>query len=263
MPVFHAYRRVSDGKQLEGSSLEAQDSILRKYHAFKYPEHLFLDYCDPAVSALIPWFEREAGEVLWSQISSGDVVVVATVDRAFRSLKDLCNSLDKLEERKAILHCLDLPVDVGTIEGRAFLQVFAVFKELERKTIGKRVRMVNDLKREKGLPVCSRHVTIGYKRHGKGKDAKYVPNREEREFGQMIVVMHEHDGKSIPDIVLYLSRERNHKRLAWQGGLSYGYLNRLYYATKAGFPLPDGKRLPGNAAEYLEWRKENEATPPV
>lgn len=265
MNVFHAYRRVSDEKQVDNNSLDTQDATLRKYHSFKYPTFTYLDYCDPAISAVIPWFERKAGESLWTQLSAGDVIAVSMFDRAFRSLKDLVNTLEKLEERKVVLHALDLPVDVGTIEGQAFLQVVGVFKELERKTTSKRVKAVNQWKRENGLHVGS-HRILGYKSNRKrGADFAWIPWKEEREFGQVVVLMHESDGLSFESVYLRVEAMQAKGQIQFkrpegkrESKLTYGYLQRLYYAAKAGFKLPDGRYIPATAAEYVEWRKTNE-----
>mgnify|MGYP001562300216 CR=1 FL=1 len=256
MPNFHAYRRVSDDKQLDGNSLETQDHILRKFHAYKYPDHGYLDYFDPAVSAKIHWFARPAGGVLWSQVAKGAIIVTSMFDRAFRSLNDLVNSLEKLAERGVKLHCLDLPVDVGTDEGRAFFQMFGIFKELERKTIGKRVRADNQRKRDLGIPLATtRH--LGYKRKGQGVKLKWIPWQEERAFGQRLVVLHTVDLISHDDIYLLIQREMNKKTLTFtKGKMSPCYLLRLYHAARAGFPLPGGGYIPGTAKEYLEWLKK-------
>ena len=242
MNIFHAYRRVSDEKQEFGYSLDTQDSLLRKLHAEKYPGFHYMEYCDAAVSAFIPWFERKAGEALWTQITEGDVIAVATFDRAFRSLTDLCRSVDKLQERKVTLHCLDLPVDISTIEGQLVLKLLAVVKEYERKVISKRLKAINEWKRQNGLPLNGKRIT-GYKRHGRGRDFKWHPWKEEREFGQRLVVMHDADGMSFREMYYAIQRERNKGQLLEFSG-SYGYLEDLYYATKEGFPLKDGSYIP-------------------
>ena len=252
MPTFHAYFRVSSERQVDNNSLDTQKHQLKHFHAMKYQELPVLEYSDPAVSASIHWFHRPDGERLWATVQPGDVIAVATFDRAFRSLADLCKSLDQLEERRVTLHCLDLPVDIGTIEGQAFFKIFAVIKELERKTISKRVKAIYQARRENNQPVNSQRP-YGYKTVGTGKSRHYIPWKEEREFGEYITSLF--NTMTHREIYYFINTKvrkgemvvPTHKMKRTGEVVNkceYAYMQRLINACKAGYPLPDGGFIP-------------------
>lgn len=72
----------------------------------------------------------EAGEA--------DTLVVAKLDRATRSVADLCHLLDLSDRQGWDFIALDLGIDTSTPMGRAMAQMAGVFSELERKMIGQR-----------------------------------------------------------------------------------------------------------------------------
>lgn len=252
MTTFHAYYRVSSERQVDNNSLDTQKHQLKHFHAMKYQELPVLEFSDPAVSASVPWFHRPDGERLWALVQPGDVIAVATFDRAFRSLADLCHTLDKLEERKVTLHCLDLPVDIGTIEGQAFFKVFAVFKELERKTISKRVKAIYQAKREQNLPV-NKQRPLGYKTVGMGKTRRYIPWKEEREFGEYLTELRRtmsHEAifyfinAGVRKGEITVPKQTIKKTGEVVDKCSYNYIQRLLDACAAGYVLPDGGFIP-------------------
>ena len=243
----HCYRRVSSEKQVDNNSLDTQDGAINKRLADeKFSGQTVLRYVDPAVSAFTPWFERPAGVRLFEQLAPGDHIIVATFDRAFRSLLDLCKTLDTLKERDVTLHCLDLPVDLSTSIGQAVFKIIAVVKELERKTISERVKAVNQWKRENGLPVSSQRP-LGYKTVGHGKNRRYIPWKEERQFAMFCLELHQ-DGMSRESIWWYVQAQNN-KKIPVPGGLEPAKscarkIQHLMEAALEDFPLPDGSRIP-------------------
>ena len=67
-----------------------------------------------------------------------DTLVVAKLDRATRSVADLCHLLDLSDRQGWDFIALDLGIDTSTPMGRAMAQMAGVFSELERKMIGQR-----------------------------------------------------------------------------------------------------------------------------
>ena len=67
-----------------------------------------------------------------------DTLVVAKLDRATRSVADLCQLLDLSDKQGWDFIALDLGIDTSTPMGRAMAQMAGVFSELERKMIGQR-----------------------------------------------------------------------------------------------------------------------------
>ncbi len=73
-----------------------------------------------------------------ASLRPGDTVVVQSLDRLARSVRDACDIVDEITARRASLHILDLAVDTSTPAGKFMLQVFAAVAELERAQIRNR-----------------------------------------------------------------------------------------------------------------------------
>jgi len=71
-------------------------------------------------------------------VGEADALVVAKLDRATRSVGDLCHLLDLSDRQGWDFVALDLGIDTSTPMGRAMAQMAGVFSELERKMIGQR-----------------------------------------------------------------------------------------------------------------------------
>src|ERR671928_1553010 len=61
----------------------------------------------------------------------GDTLVVTRVDRLARSVKDLQDIVHELKAEGVALKATERPVDTGSAAGKAFLDMLAVFAELE------------------------------------------------------------------------------------------------------------------------------------
>lgn len=79
-----------------------------------------------------------------------DRVVVWSVDRLGRSLRDLVLILKQLEDKKIELYSHSQGIDTSTVMGRMMWQFLAVFSEFEREMIRERVRMGLDKARASG-----------------------------------------------------------------------------------------------------------------
>jgi DNA invertase Pin-like site-specific DNA recombinase len=117
---------------------------------------------DDSVSGAVFIGLRKAGGALIGRLRRGDVVVVAKIDRAFRSLTDCAGCLDRWERMGVAIHICDLAgqMDVSTPMGKAMVQMLAVFAELERKMISQRTREALALRKRKG------HATGKYAGYG-------------------------------------------------------------------------------------------------
>ncbi|TPP09431.1 recombinase family protein [Rhizobium glycinendophyticum] len=114
-----AYIRVSS----VGQSLEVQrDAVLR---AGVQADHVFeekrsgLDSARPAL--------REAMRF----VRKGDLFIITKIDRLARSAVDLLTIVNELKAKEVALRVLDQSIDTATPEGRALLQMLAVFAEFE------------------------------------------------------------------------------------------------------------------------------------
>src|SRR5580693_8604724 len=103
------YVRVSTDKQAErGCSLEAQAEKIR-------------------AMALV-----DAGKV--------KAVIVAKLDRLTRSVKDLCELLERFERKGVALVSVAESLDTGSAAGRLVLNIMAAVSQWEREAIGERTR---------------------------------------------------------------------------------------------------------------------------
>ena len=70
----------------------------------------------------------------------GDVLVVTKLDRLARSVRDLCNIVDRLKAKKVALHILSLGIDTGTPTGKLMLNLLGSIAEFEREIMLERQR---------------------------------------------------------------------------------------------------------------------------
>ena len=82
--------------------------------------------------------ERPELQRLLSDLQSGDVVVVKSLDRLSRSTKDMLELVDAIKEKRATLQILDMKMDTSTAQGEFFLTILAAIAQLERQTIRER-----------------------------------------------------------------------------------------------------------------------------
>lgn len=138
--AVYAYIRVSTEHQVaHGEGLAIQrDKIL----AFAVSRGLEVEefFTDPAESGATPLEDRPAGRTLLSVLREGDMVILARLDRAWRSLLDAEGTISKWNREGVQLHILDFPVDLSTPFGKVVFQVMAAFAEFERSVIAERIR---------------------------------------------------------------------------------------------------------------------------
>lgn len=160
-----AYTRVSTNRQ--DLSTEAQYEQVRRsaaYFQLAEPEV----YADADTSGSIPFAEREQGAELLERIREfkqsspsppggegrGEVptitLLVPKVDRLGRDSIDVNQTVRLLDSLGVRVIFLDINVDTRTAMGRAFMQIAAVFAELELARIRERIQTALDLKKSKG-----------------------------------------------------------------------------------------------------------------
>lgn len=188
-PLAFGYCRVSTARQAaQGVSLESQENDINAYFRFALQDKygwggIFTD----DVSGKVPLRQRPAGADLFGILEDGDCILFSKLDRAFRSLIDMLETLRMLDARGIRLVFRDLNCDTDTDIGKLILQVFGAFAEFERARIAERVREGKSIRRAQGAYMGG-WVPYGFvvKKNHKGKNV-LVPYPEERAIGSKIV----------------------------------------------------------------------------
>ncbi len=139
-PKVITYTRVSTAEQADsGLGLSAQSrSIEGALTTRGWTSAAALT--DEGVSGSIAPEKRPQLTEALRMLAEGEAttLVVAKLDRATRSVADLCHLLDLSDRQGWDFIALDLGIDTSTPMGRAMAQMAGVFSELERKMIGQR-----------------------------------------------------------------------------------------------------------------------------
>lgn len=86
-------------------------------------------------------------------LRSGDVLVVWKIDRVARSLRDLLNVIERLEQAGAGIKSLTEPMDTSSPAGRLMLQMLGAVAEFERSLIRERSMAGQAEARSRGIHV--------------------------------------------------------------------------------------------------------------
>ncbi len=161
------YVRVSTDKQAEhGVSLEAQEAKIRAMatvHGTELAE-VIVDGGESAKSLNRPGISR-----LLAMVDAGDVkvVIVAKLDRLTRSVKDLCELLERFERRGVSLVSVAESLDTGSAAGRLVLNIMTAVSQWEREAIGERTRDALRHKRSQGQRIGN--IPFGSRLGGDGQ----------------------------------------------------------------------------------------------
>ena len=177
------YVRVSSEEQADsGLGLQAQRQRITAFCAMK-TLRLADVYEDAGVSGGKPLVSRPAGARLLNAARRGKlVVVVAKLDRLFRSVADAASVIADFDKKGIELVAIAEGFDMTNPYGRAMAQMASVFAELERAMIRERTRSAMDVKRSRGQRI-SGHAPFGW---DFGPDGFLVANaREQRVIAWM------------------------------------------------------------------------------
>jgi DNA invertase Pin-like site-specific DNA recombinase len=134
------YVRVSTDKQADqGVSLDAQADKIRAMAVVQGAEvvEIIVDSGESAKSLKRPGMAK-----LLALVDAGKVqaVIIAKLDRLTRSVKDLCELLERFERRGVALVSVAESLDTGSAVGRLVLNIMAAVSQWEREAIGERTR---------------------------------------------------------------------------------------------------------------------------
>jgi DNA invertase Pin-like site-specific DNA recombinase len=132
------YTRVSTNAQDAAAQLPSLEAVCRN-HGWR----IVGTYVDQGFSGSLGPNDRPQLKALLTAAARRefDRVVVWSVDRLGRSLKDLVLILQDLEARKIQLYAHSQGIDTSTPTGRMMWQFLGIFAEFERGLIRERVRM--------------------------------------------------------------------------------------------------------------------------
>jgi len=119
----YAYIRVSSKDQQEGRQVIAMESRGIP------PERLFLEKLSGKDT------KRPVLQSLMNTVQKGDIVVVESISRFARNVRDLLGLVEKLTKKDVEFISLKEHIDTTTATGRFMLTVFAAVAELEREHI--------------------------------------------------------------------------------------------------------------------------------
>jgi DNA invertase Pin-like site-specific DNA recombinase len=100
---------------------------------------------------------------LLALVDAGKVktVIVAKLDRLTRSVKDLCELLERFERKGVALVSVAESLDTGSAAGRLVLNIMAAVSQWEREAIGERTRDAMRHKRSQGQRVGN--IAFGFR----------------------------------------------------------------------------------------------------
>ena len=120
------YARISTAEQ----RFDRQIDLLREHGA----ERIYRDIESGGKRS------REELDLLLNQLRNNDLVVVVTLDRLSRSLRDLLEIVDTINKCGANLLSIKESLDTSSPSGRLMFNIFGVIAEFERERISERVR---------------------------------------------------------------------------------------------------------------------------
>ncbi len=143
-----AYIRVSS----EGQNLDRQ-------------EDMFISNADKVFREKLSGKDKDRPELMrmLEYVRDGDVIIVESLSRLGRSMRDLLSIVDDLRAKKVGLISLKESIDTETPQGRFMTQVFAALSELEREAIRERQKEGIEAAKKRG-----KH--LGRPRKGKPAD---------------------------------------------------------------------------------------------
>lgn len=175
----YAYMRVSTADQAEGTSLDDQK---RQCKGLAMTHNLTIEgfLNDPGVSGAELFFDRMDRHGV--KLKSGDVVIVAKLDRFSRDAADSLHTIKQLSQMgvRLIINGHGDVTDETNVTGRLMLEVMAVFAGHERRVIKARQKDGQAAKRAKGGHIGG-SAPFGYKVEGRGHGARLVEVPEQQQ----------------------------------------------------------------------------------
>jgi DNA invertase Pin-like site-specific DNA recombinase len=94
--------------------------------------------------------KRPVYEAVLARLQPGDMLIVWSIDRAYRSVKDAVNELDALKERGIKFHIAGMNIDMDTADGRYQYNSMSANVQWEREKLVERTKEGIDAARARG-----------------------------------------------------------------------------------------------------------------
>lgn len=184
--MIYGYTRVSTIEQASGTSLDEQLNRV-KGAALMRGADVSEVFTDAGVSGSTPLRQRPAGERLLAALHPGDTIIVAKLDRIFRSAADALTMVEELKDNGIDLIVTDMGIDPVTQNGasKMFFGMMACVAEFERSRI--KERQADGIRAKRGKAgFTGGKRPFGYQIQGSGKDAILVPDQAEQAALELI-----------------------------------------------------------------------------
>ena len=152
--------------------MATDESLIDTFQLTRRAAH-FVDGGESAKSLRRPGMER-----LLTLVDSKEVhsVIVAKLDRLTRSVKDLCELLERFERRGVALISVAESLNTSSAAGRLVLNIMTAVSQWEREAIGERTRDAMNHKRNNGERVGN--IRFGHRLSADGQHVEPDPAEE-------------------------------------------------------------------------------------
>jgi site-specific DNA recombinase len=168
MTIAVGYTRVSTVDQAdEGVSLAAQEDRIRAYCKM-FAHECRTIHVDSGISGKQMDSRPGLAAALEEVCQQRGILVVYSLSRLSRSVKDTLDIADRLAKSNADLASLTESLDTSSATGRMVFKILAVIAEFERDILSERTSMALKHKAKNGERV-GRHAQYGYRLAANGK----------------------------------------------------------------------------------------------
>lgn len=178
--MIYGYIRVSSMSQVDGTSPDEQAKRIQAGAVLAGGGEATL-FSDLGVSGSIPLAKRKSGAQLLQVLRPGDTLIVAKMDRIFRSAIDALTMAEKWKQEGINLILLDMgiePVNTSGV-GKLFFTMMVAMAEFERHRIYERTIEGRAAKKSRGGHIGGKRP-FGKIVIGTGKEAVLLPHHEEQ-----------------------------------------------------------------------------------
>lgn len=133
--------------------MQGEQGAQRTIAGYALMKGMVLDrvFVERGVSGPVPLFQRPEGALLLELAKTGDNIITAKLDRAFRSAMDALDVLARLRKQRIGLHMVDLGGDVATNGiSKLVFTILSAVAEAERDRIRERIQEVKTDQRARG-----------------------------------------------------------------------------------------------------------------